>query len=174
MSWKAIAGSIIFVLILLAGSNFVNWKITSTSYYNDGYNDGQSSIVQDSTRADTVRVPYPDPFPVYIEREIEAETDTIDSVITYSAKIDTTVMKGGDTVAVITQDLYFTEGIFKTLMEIEIRPVERLVLITKTTFSTVPVFVNIDPPFYNTTVFGIILVLAVEVMLAIAVAIASL
>lgn len=144
--------------------------------YDRGYADAVASIIVDSTetKIDTVRVPYPDPFPVYIEREIEAETDTIDSVITYSAELDTTVMKGGDTVAVITQDLYFTEGIFKTLMEIEIRPVERLVLITKTTFSTVPVFVNIDPPFYNTTVFGIILVLAVEVMLAIAVAIASL
>ena len=154
MSWKAIAGSILFVLILLAGSNFINWKLTSKAYYKDG----QNSVVVDSTRTDTVKVlvPYPDPFPVYIKREIEAETDTTDGIITHFAETDTTVMIEEDTLAVITQGISFTEGVFKTLMEIDIRPVERLIAITRTTFRTVPVFTPADPPFYNTWVAGFI------------------
>jgi len=137
-----------------------------------GYDRAVASIVQDSVeiRIDTVRIPYPDPFPVYIEREIEAEIDSIDGVITYFAEIDTTVMAEGDTLVVIEQSLSFSEGVFKTIMKIDIRPVEYLITLTRMEFRTVPVFIKADPPFYNTWIVGFIsgvisfLILAVSLL----------
>ena len=151
MSWKAIAGSILFVLILLAGSNFLNWKLTSISYYKDG----QNSVIKDSTetRIDTV----------FVEVEVtkyewiiinEGVTDIVNDVVTYSTSLDSTFVIDEDTVAVLTQDISFTEGIFEILTKLEIRPVEKIINVTKTIFQTVPVEVPADPPFYNTFWFG--------------------
>ena len=153
MGWKAITGIIIFILIILVGSNIVNWKLTSTSYYNDG----QDSVIQDSTivEIDTVRVPYPDPFPVYIKVKVEAETDTTDDTITYSTHIDTALVIDKDTVAVINQDISITDGIFEVLMKIDIRPVEKIINVIKTEFRTVVKEVRISS-FPNTFLTGFI------------------
>ncbi len=124
--------------------------------YKSGRKDAVNSITQDSIeiRIDTVKIPYPDPFPVYLERTIDADIDTSDNIITYSTHIDSTVIIDGDTVAVINLDISLTEAIFKILMSIELRPVEFLVALTRTEFRTVPVFIPADPPFYNTFWFG--------------------
>ena len=128
------------------------------SRYDRGYADAVASIVQDSVevRIDTVKVPYP--VPVYYERKysVVADVDTVNDAIIYHTSTDTTLIVGEDTVAVLTQDISFTEGIFEILTKLEIRPVERLIAITRTAFRTVPVFVPADPPFYNTWITGFI------------------
>ncbi len=130
----------------------------SEGRYKSGYKDAVASVTQDSVeiRIDTVKIPYPDPFPVYLERTIDADIDTVDNIITYSTHIDSTVIIDGDTVAVINLDISLTEAIFKILMEIDIRPAEYLITLTRTEFRTVPVFIPADPPFYNTWIVGFI------------------
>lgn len=161
MSWKAIAGSILFVLILLAGSNYVTWKVTSETYYKDGV----SSVVQDSVKADTV----------WVEVEVikyewiivkQAEADTVDEIITYSTSLDSTFVIDEDTVAVLKQDISFTEGMFEILTNIEIRPIESIIITTE--YKTIVVPVPEGNPFYDTTVFGIILTLVLQAIIALA------
>jgi len=161
MGWKAIAGSILFVLILLAGSNLITWKLTSKTYFKDGV----SSVVQDSLKIDTV----------YVEIEVikyewivvkDAEVDTIDEIITYSTSLDSTFVIGEDTVVTLNQNISFTEGIFEILTNIEIRPIESLII--KTEYKTIKVPVPEGNPFYNTTVFGIILTLVLQAIVALA------
>ena len=55
---------------------------------------------------------------------------------------------------VLNQDISFTEGVFETLLKIDIRPVEKIITVTKTEYRTVIKEVPADPPFYNTFVFG--------------------
>ncbi len=163
MNWKAIAGSIIFVLILLASSNFVNWKLTSKAYYKDG----QNSVIQDSVKTDTLTVIKIDTFYINIHHYIKAKVDTVGEVVFYSAKTDTVIIENQDTLAIIKEEITFNEGIFEVLMDIEIRPVEKLVEITKTVFRTAMVEVPADPPFYNTFWFGTVFTIIAAVLLAI-------
>jgi hypothetical protein len=154
MSWKAgiIAGGII--VILLAGSNLVTWKLTSVSYYKDG----QDSVIQDSTTvtSDTVWLAS-EPLIKYEWIFVDvADVDTVNEGVTYSTHIDTTVIINKDTVAIINQDISLTEGIFQTLMKIEIRPVEKIINVIKTEFRTVIKEIPSDPPFYNTWITGFI------------------
>lgn len=152
MSWKAIAGSILFILILLAGSNFVNWKLTSKAYYKAG----QNSVVQDSiiTDIDTVKVPYP--VPVYYEKKEtkKAEIDSTEDAIIYTTSLDSTFVMGGDTVATLVQEIAFSEGMFDILSKIKIYPIESIIDSTTTVYQTVEVPVPADPPFYNTFWFA--------------------
>ena len=154
MSWKAgiIAGGII--LILLAGSNLVTWKLTSVSYYKDG----QDSVVQDSviTDIDTVKIPYP--VPVYYEKKEtkKAEIDSTEDAIIYTTSLDSTFVIDGDTVATLTQEIAFSEGMFTILSKIKIYPMESIIDSTTTVYQTVEVPVPADPPFYNTWVTGFI------------------
>jgi len=170
MTWKAgiIAGGII--LILLAGSNFVNYKIS----YKAGYSAAVATLTQDSTVVTTDTVWAKADTVIKYEWLIvnEAVIDTVNDVVTYSTHIDTVIIKETtvamnyehyyeaytkkDTVAIINQDISFTEGIFKTLMKIDIRPVEKIINITETIFRTVEVPVSADPPFYNTWLAGFI------------------
>ena len=155
MSWKAgiIAGGII--LILLAGSNFVNWKLTSVSYYEAG----QNSVIQDSmavTAADTVWAVADTVIKYEWLIVSEAVIDTVNEVVTYSTHIDTAVVINKDTVAIINQDISLTEDIFEILMKIDIRPVEKIINVIKTEFRTVIKKVAADPPFYNTWIVGFI------------------
>ncbi len=85
----------------------------------------------------------------------EADTDTIEDIITYSTHIDTALVINKDTVAVINQDISLTEGIFETLMKIEIRPVEKIINVIKTEFRTVIKEVRISS-FPNTFLTGFI------------------
>ena len=135
------------------------------SRYKDGHRDGVSSVVQDSLKVDTVFVDVP-----VIEYEWivikEAEVDTVDKVITYSTSLDSTFVVDKDTVAVLKHDISFAEGIFEILTNIEIRPVEKLII--KTEYKTIEILVPESNPFYNTTVFGIILTLILQAIVALA------
>ena len=133
--------------------------------YKSGHRDGVSSVVQDSVKVDTV----------FVEVEVikyewivvkEAEVDTVDEIITYSTSLDSTFVVDKDTVAVLKQDISFTEGIFEILTNIEIRPIEKLII--KTEYKTIEVLVPESNPFYNTTVFGIILTLVLQAIVALA------
>ncbi len=165
MSWKAIAGGILFVLILLAGSNFVTYKLSDKS----GYDRAVATLTQDSTivTADTVWA-VTDTVIRYEWLIIkEADTDTVEDVITYSTHIDTAVVMGIDTVAVINQDISLTEGIFETLMNIEIRPVEKIINVIKTEFRTVVKEVRISS-FPNTFLTGFISAIITIIAVALA------
>ncbi len=135
----------------------------------EGYNRAVATLTQDSTvvEIDTVRVPYPDPFPVYIKVKVEAETDTTDNTIIYSTHIDTALVINKDTVAVINQDISFTDGIFETLMRIEIRPVEKIINVVKTEFRTVVKEVRISS-FPNTFLTGFISAVITIIVVALA------
>jgi len=61
-----------------------------------------------------------------------------------------------DTVALISQDISFTEGIFKILMDVEIRPIKETITIDKIIFQTVEVPVPANPPFYQKFTFGFV------------------
>ena len=166
MSWKAgiLAGGII--LILLAGSNFVTYKLS----YKSGYNDAVASIVIDSTviTADTVYA-IADTVIRYEWLIVnEAETDTVDDVITYVTQIDTSVVIAQDTVVHLNQDISFSEGYFSILTDIQIKPIERFIEVTKTVFRTVEVPVPADPPFYNTFWFASVFWGVVAIIIAVA------
>jgi len=115
----------------------------------------------------------PDPFPVYFDWEREADVDTVNDVITYSTHIDTAIVYHrdstfntimvSDTVAVISQDISltlikdaYTEGLFNVLMNIELKPIEKIITITEIVYQTVIKEVAASPPFYNTWIVGFI------------------
>ncbi len=126
--------------------------------YDEGGDDTRASIVTDSTvmvTADTVWAVADTVIRYEWLIVSEAVIDTVNEAVTYSTHIDTTVMIGGDTLAAITQDISFTEGIFETLMKIDIRPVELLVATTRTTFRTVIKEVSVSK-FPNTFLTGFI------------------
>ncbi len=84
-----------------------------------------------------------------------AEIDTVEDVLTYSTQLDTTVIVDKDTVLVLTADISLTEGIFETLMKIDIRPIEKIINVVKTKFRTVIKEVRISS-FPNTFITGFI------------------
>ena len=138
--------------------------------YKSGYKDGQDSVVQDSTITDidTVKVPYP--VPVYYEKKEtkKAEIDSTEDAIIYTTSLDSTFVIDGDTVATLVQEITFSEGMFDILSKIKIYPIESIIDSTTTVYQTVEVPVPADPPFYNTTTFGIILTLILEAIIALA------
>ncbi len=97
----------------------------------------------------------------------EAVIDTVEDVLTYSTHIDTTVIMGTDTVAIINQDISLTEGIFETLMKIDIRPVEKIINVVKTEFRTVVKEVRISS-FPNTFLTGFISAIVTTIAVALA------
>lgn len=136
---------------------FASHYSSNRAGYNSGYKDAVNSITQDSViiiETDTVFVA--EYFPIYLEWEREADVDTVDDIITYSTHIDTTVIIEQDTVALISQDISFTEGIFKILMDVEIRPIKETITIDKIIFQTVEVPVPANPPFYQKFTFGFV------------------
>ncbi len=154
MSFKSTLLVTGIVIAVLVASHYAVHIVTKNIVTEDVL----ASITQDSvvTVIDTVRVPYPDPFPVYLERTIDADIDTVDNIITYSTQLDTTIIIDGDTVAVINQDISLTEGIFNILMNIELRPIEKTITITETVYQTITKEVPSSPPFYNTWIVGFI------------------
>ena len=138
--------------------------------YDEGGDDTRASIVTDSTvvitdtvwaKADTV---------IRYEWLIvsEAVIDTVEDVLTYSTHIDTAVVINKDTVAVISQNISLTEGIFETLMKIEIRPVEKIINVVKTEFRTVVKEVRISS-FPNTFLTGFISAIITIIAVALAI-----
>ncbi len=84
-----------------------------------------------------------------------ADVDTVEDVLTYSTQLDTTIIIDKDTVLVLTADISFIEGIFETLMKIDIRPVEKIINVIKTEFRTVVREVSVSE-FPNTFITGFI------------------
>ena len=84
-----------------------------------------------------------------------ADVDTVEDVLTYSTQLDTTIIMDKDTVLVLTADISLTEGIFETLMKIDIRPIEKIINVVKTKFRTVIKEVRISS-FPNTFITGFI------------------
>ncbi len=127
--------------------------------YDEGGDDTRASIVTDSTVVVTTDTVWAVADTVIRYEWLiinEAVIDTVNEVVTYSTQIDTAVVMGKDTVALISQDISLTEGIFQTLMKIDIRPIEKIVNVVKTEFRTVIKEVPADPPFYNTWITGFI------------------
>ncbi len=96
-----------------------------------------------------------------------ADVDTVEDVLTYSTQLDTTVIIDKDTVLVLTADISLTEGIFETLMKIDIRLVEKLVTVTKTIFQTVIKEVSVSE-FPNTFLTGFISAVITIILVALA------
>ena len=153
MSWKAIAGSILFILILLAGSNFVTWKLTTKALKKDFI----ASVTKDSSETiiDTVWLK-PDTIRIKSFVIIKPEVDTLENIILYSAGFDTTIIENDDTLAVIKEEIIFDGNVFEVLRDIVIMPVEKLVIIENTKWQTAIVEVPADPPFHNTWIAGFI------------------
>jgi len=122
-----------------------------------GYDRAVATLSQDSTVVITDTVWVKADTVIRYEWLIvsEAVIDTVEDVLTYSTHIDTTVIINKDTVAVISQDISLTEGIFETLMKIDIRPVEKIINVVKTEFRTVVKEVRISS-FPNTFLTGFI------------------
>ena len=125
--------------------------------YDKGYADAVAAVTVDSTEVII------DTF--YVETEVikyewlivnEGVIDTVNEGVRYSTSLDTTVVIAQDTVAVLKQDISFSEGMFEVLSKIDIYPIERFIEVNKTVFRTVEVPVPASPPFYNTWIAGFI------------------
>ena len=153
MSWKStlITVGVIILTFAVIGYFYGEHK------YIRGYDDTVATLSQDSTEViiDTFYIKGRETT-VYIPYYAEAVIDTVDNTIIYSTQIDTSVVIDKDTIAVLTQDIVFSEGYFDILTNILIKPVEKLVKVTKTEFRTVIKEVEADPPFYNTWIAGFI------------------
>lgn len=167
MSWKAIAGSIFFVLILFAGSNFVTWKITTSQVTKDV----QASLTQDSVRVDTLRVPYPDT--IYVKGDtikIKADKEITELGTIFKTNISIPIISKEDTIGIIDEKIIFNpeDETFKIIVEdLIIKPIEKYIPIVTTIYQTIPVEVPADPPFYNTFWFGSVFTIISAVLLAI-------
>ncbi len=153
MSLKSTLVAAGVILLILAASHYFTYR----AGYSDGSDDKEATLTQDSTVVTTDTVWAKADTVIRFEWLIvnEAEIDTIEDVITYSTHIDTTIIIDKDTVAVINQDISLTEGIFETLMKIDIRPVEKIINVIKTEFRTVVKEVRISS-FPNTFLTGFI------------------
>ena len=96
-----------------------------------------------------------------------ADVDTVEDVLTYSTQLDTTVIMDKDTVLVLTADISLTEGIFETLMKIDIRPIEKIINVVKTEFRTVIKEVSVSE-FPNTFLTGFISAVITIILVALA------
>ena len=139
--------------------------------YDEGGDDTRASIVTDSTVVVTIDTVWTVADTVIVYEWLivnEAVIDTVEDVLTYSTHIDTTVIMGTDTVASINQDISLTEGIFETLMKIDIRPVEKIINVVKTEFRTVVKEVQISS-FPNTFLTGFISAVITIITVALAI-----
>ena len=143
-----VAGGI--VLILLAVSNFITWRVTKSIVTDDVI----ATLTTDSTAVDTVLTVEYDTVYIYFPYYAGALIDTVGDDIVYSTQIDTSVVDKGIEVFHLKQSVSFSNGYFDIITDIQIRPVEKLVEVTKTTFRTVLKEVPANPPFYNTYIFG--------------------
>ncbi len=138
--------------------------------YDEGGDDTRASIVTDSTVVVTTDTVWAVADTVIRYEWLiinEAVIDTVNEVVTYSTQIDTAVVMGKDTVALISQDISLTEGIFQTLMKIDIRPVEKIINVIKTEFRTVIKEVRISS-FPNTFLTGFISAVITIIIVALA------
>ena len=163
MNWKSILAMSIVIAVLVVTHYFYG-----EHRYKQGASDTVDSVTQDSVAVDTVIVATIDTVFITSYYLIEAKVDTVGEVLFYSANLDTTILvekirkMGGwtiyeeDTLAIIKEEITFSEGIFEVLRDIELRPIEVIRTITESIYQTVPVEVPADPPFYNTWIAGFI------------------
>jgi len=154
MSWKAIAGSIFFVLILLAGSNFVTWKLTTSALRKEF----KTSVTKDSSETiiDTVWLK-PDTIRIRTASVKKADFNIINEVGFHSADFDTMIVENGDTLAIIKENISFVDGMFELLRDIKIMPPEQSAETEDTiNWQTAIIEIPADPPFYNTWIAGFI------------------
>ena len=123
--------------------------------YDTGYDDAVATLTQDSTAVDTVLTVEYDTVYIYFPYYAEAVIDTVNEAIRYSTQIDTSVVIDSVEVAHITQDIYFSEGMFEILSKIDIYPIEKIIEVTKTQFRTVVKEVTVSE-FPNTWLTGFI------------------
>lgn len=139
--------------------------------YDSGHRDGVSSVSQDSVKIDTVFVEVPVieyEWIVVKEAEVDTVNDASNDLMTYSTSLDSTFVIDKDTVAVLKQDISFTEGMFEILTNIEIRPIEKIITVTNTVYQTAIKEVAVSK-FPNTFLTGfisaVVLVFAIIVAL---------
>jgi len=158
VSTKSTLIAIGIAIAVLIASNYYTYKTA----YSKGYDDAVATLTTDSVSVDTLTIVKYDTVYINIHHYIRADVDTVsgalnealNGAINYSTNIDTSVVIDKDTVVVLRQDISFSEGYFDIITDIQIRPVEKLVEVTKTVFRTVKVPVPADPAFYNTFWFG--------------------
>ena len=174
MSTKSLLISVGIVAVLLIASHYFTYKTA----YSKGYDDAVATLTIDSTKTDTITVVKYDTVYIKIHHYTRADVDTVHNVtgdaLIYKMLVDTSVVIAEDTVVVLKQDISFApsfitdgggnewtvytkddfKGYFDIITDIQIRPVEKLIEVTKTVFRTVKVPVPADPPFYNTFWFG--------------------
>ena len=159
--------STIIAVVLLAAGLFASHYFTYKTAYSTGYDAAVATLSVDSTAVDTVITKADTVFVIKFRHYVDADVDSIswvdetgqtDSVlfdIVYSTQIDTSVVSGTDTVATLTQNISFSNGYFDIVTDIQIRPVEKLVEVTKTSFRTVLKEVTVSE-FPNTWLTGFI------------------
>jgi len=174
MSTKSLLISVGIVAVLLIASHYFTYKVG----YSNGTDDTIATLTQDSTTVtsdttwnirDSVVIKYK------WARLVFADVDTVNESLVFSTQIDTSVVIAEDTVVVLRQDISFApsfitdgggnewtvytkddfKGYFDIITDIQIRPVEKLVEVTKTSFRTVVKEVTVSE-FPNTWLTGFI------------------
>jgi len=166
MNWRAliITGSII--LILLAGSNFVTYRVTKNVVKKELL----ESIIKDSVVVDTVIVTKIDT--IFIENKnvnIKAKKTEEKNETIFSKEFEVPIISKKDTVGELKEKVSFNlkKETFDIVRDIIIKPVEKLVTVQKRIYKTVPVEVPASPPFYNTFWFGSVITTIAIIILAI-------
>ena len=167
MSWKALIISGGIILILLAGSNFVTYKVS----YNQGKKDAIASITQGSVRIDTVFVPLLDTVFVKADTiKVKAGKEVAESGTIFKTRIAIPVIMEEDTIGIINEKISFNpeNETFNVIIEdLVIKPIEKYVPIVTKIYRTIPVEVSVDPPFYNTFWFGSVFATIALILVAI-------
>ena len=142
---------VIMAIFLIGGYFYGEHK------YDKGYDDAVATLTTDSTAVDTVLTVEYDTVYIYFPYYAEAQIDTVYESLVFSTQIDTSVVINEDTVVVLKQDISFApsfitdggggkwtvytqddfKGYFDIITDIQIRPVEKLVEVTKREFRTV-------------------------------------
>ena len=150
MSVKSTLWAIGIAIAVLIASNYYTYKTA----YSKGYDDAVATLTIDSTKTDTLTIVKYDTVYINIHHYTRADVDTVNESLVFSTQIDTSVVVDSVEVFHLKQSVSFSQGYFDIITDIQIRPVEKLVEVTKTVFRTVKVPVPADPPFYNTFWFG--------------------
>ena len=143
---------VIMAIFLIGGYFYGEHK------YDKGYDDAVATLTTDSTAVviDTFYVKA-DTVTKYEWVLVNvADVDSSKDALVYSTQLDTSIVIEGDTVATLREDISFSDGVFAILMDLELRPVEKIVEITRTEFRTVKVPVPADCTFPNTWLTGFI------------------
>ena len=122
------------IIILMLIASFFTGRITC---YRAGEDDTIANLTQDSTSVDTLTIVKYDTVYINIHHYIRADVDTVNESLVFSTQIDTSVVVDSVEVFHLKQSVSFSQGYFDIITDLQIRPVEKLIEVTKTSFRTV-------------------------------------